>query len=539
MKGMFKRALAGVAAAALAVTGLALGAGAANAAQTDPDGVVTENVKFTFTANTESQLTNRDLDAYKIGNFVQYGTDPDFVYGVETVDGVNRTALKTALEAAGFTGMPTDDTTDLLAWALSQTGTKFDHSSDNPWGVGGDSASRKFADSLAASLKDTPATKENILSGHTPTGSDDAGYSVSVDLPAGLYLFIDRTPGTVNVTKAVPMLASTGGTPVDGKLTSATNLVSINFKNETNTDWKKTASDDSVTVGQRLTYTLEGTVPATGAEGFAFYDIPGTGLSIDPNSIKVYEDKIAEANQMQQDDYTVVWGKDDAPWTSDEDGLYVGNGSNMFTVSIGQPVTGAKYFVTYEAVVNSAAANRDKVVNRLTDKNGNDIITPVESNLFKFDFTKQDAQGNKLGGVTFTIYDDKGVALPDYTGGSNGDSTSTSDENGKVEFKGLAAGKYTVKETVVKDGFMDMKLSFTVTIDDKGVATFSADAWGLVDNNDKTVTNVRKVTELPLTGAAGTALFTVLGLLIAGAGALVYMKSRYMKSRSVKHALRG
>ena len=39
---------------------------------------------------------------------------------------------------------------------------------------------------------------------------------------------------------------------------------------------------------------------------------------------------------------------------------------------------------------------------------------------------------------------------------------------------------------------------------------------------------------LPLTGAAGTMLFTVLGLLIAGAGALVYMKSR-----SVKHMLRG
>ena len=48
------------------------------------------------------------------------------------------------------------------------------------------------------------------------------------------------------------------------------------------------------------------------------------------------------------------------------------------------------------------------------------------------------------------------------------------------------------------------------------------------------VTNVKKVTQLPLTGAAGTMLFTVLGLLIAGAGALVYMKSR-----NVKHALRG
>ena len=36
------------------------------------------------------------------------------------------------------------------------------------------------------------------------------------------------------------------------------------------------------------------------------------------------------------------------------------------------------------------------------------------------------------------------------------------------------------------------------------------------------------------TSAAPTALFTMLGLLIASAGALVYMKSR-----NVKHALRG
>ena len=49
-----------------------------------------------------------------------------------------------------------------------------------------------------------------------------------------------------------------------------------------------------------------------------------------------------------------------------------------------------------------------------------------------------------------------------------------------------------------------------------------------------TVNNVKSITELPLTGAAGTALFTVLGLLIAGAGALVYMKSR-----SVERMLRG
>ena len=38
--------------------------------------------------------------------------------------------------------------------------------------------------------------------------------------------------------------------------------------------------------------------------------------------------------------------------------------------------------------------------------------------------------------------------------------------------------------------------------------------------------NVRNITQLPLTGAAGTAMFTMIGVLLAGAGALVYVRSR-------------
>ena len=88
-----------------------------------------------------------------------------------------------------------------------------------------------------------------------------------------------------------------------------------------------------------------------------------------------------------------------------------------------------------------------------------------------------------------------------------------------------------------------MGLSFNVTIKD-GKITVSGETaskwinldYALVSGSDKDikVQNVKSITELPLTGAAGTALFTVLGLLIAGAGALVYMKSR-----SVKRMLRG
>ena len=52
-----------------------------------------------------------------------------------------------------------------------------------------------------------------------------------------------------------------------------------------------------------------------------------------------------------------------------------------------------------------------------------------------------------------------------------------------------------------------------------GLATSGAD--GAI-----TVKNVKSITQLPLTGAVGTVLFTIVALLLAGAGAAVALKSR-------------
>lgn len=43
---------------------------------------------------------------------------------------------------------------------------------------------------------------------------------------------------------------------------------------------------------------------------------------------------------------------------------------------------------------------------------------------------------------------------------------------------------------------------------------------------DYSVINVRNVTELPKTGAAGVALFGTLAVLLAGAGVTIFVKSR-------------
>lgn len=70
MKGMFKRALAGIAAAALAATGLAMGAATANAALVD-----TANIVLTGEIKAEE---NRTFKAFQLGDY----TTPEYVGGV-------------------------------------------------------------------------------------------------------------------------------------------------------------------------------------------------------------------------------------------------------------------------------------------------------------------------------------------------------------------------------------------------------------------------------------------------------------------------
>ena len=65
---------------------------------------------------------------------------------------------------------------------------------------------------------------------------------------------------------------------------------------------------------------------------------------------------------------------------------------------------------------------------------------------------------------------------------------------------------------------------------ENGTVTFKQDLLHQVTlpigDQIATVKNVKSITQLPLTGAAGTTLFTVVALLVAGAGVTVAVKSR-------------
>nr|WP_274518391.1 prealbumin-like fold domain-containing protein [Bifidobacterium cuniculi] len=136
-----------------------------------------------------------------------------------------------------------------------------------------------------------------------------------------------------------------------------------------------------------------------------------------------------------------------------------------------------------------------------------------------------------MAGAEFTISGDNIDA--DYK-----DSVVTTGTDGKVSFTRLAAGTYTVKETKVPEGYLqNVQPEFTVTIDADGNVTFGTDAWGLLQKGDDdayTVKNVKSVTQLPLTGAAGIIMLVVMALLLGGAAALIAVRSN-----SLKRQLRG
>lgn len=495
-----RKLFAGIAAAATLLGGMALGATSAQA-----DGTVVDNTAtFTFTADKAEQLTNRQLSFYKIGDYVQYGTGTSAGYGVQTNE-ANKNAVNAALGTTLGTTLGASynkDNVDNLAAALADR--QLDQSLTRPWTEGN---TRKFAEALA---------QQQNLAAVTPAPEFTVnGTSATVTLPAGIYLVVDNTDATAGVTKAVPMIVSSG-TVNNGVLTNPAEGATVNFKNTAVEEPSKDVSDKNISLGQKLTYTLTGHVANPKPESFVFRDIPGKGLTIDVNSFEatVGETSISFSDYFTTDFTNLNQNK--------------GDGNKEFTVTVKAEklaeLAGKTIVVTYKAEVNSEAAGE---VNNKLVKNDSSYAT-VSTKLFSFSFSKRDNDNNALAGAIFklSVADNQTGVLPTLNGQEYG-TTQTSDNKGNVTFSGLKAGTYTVTETEAPDGYMSTFLpSFTVTIDENGEATFGEDAFGLVNTSEKTVKNIKSITQLPLTGAAGTMLFTVVALLVAGAGVTIAIKSR-------------
>ena len=515
-----RKLFAGIAAAATLLGGMALGATSAQADDA-ADTPVTGEATFTFTAETAEQLTNANLKAYKIGDYVQYGSDENVAYGVVT-NSANKNAVDSALKTAG---VATTNDQDNLAAALN-TGA-LDISTTRPWNS--PDKTRKFANALESENELTNGTSVTF---GTPTGSDENEYSATVSLPAGIYVFIDSAVATGSVTKAIPMIVASGTVNAEKKvLTNPTAAATVNMKNTNNPGKTKEVNKTSAAIGDTLTYTLTGSIANPAPTEFKFADKPGKGLTIKANSFQFFTEDANKTRHPESADNFHVALTDD----------FKGNGNATFDVKVNDPSTyaGKKIVVTFEAVINDEADVENGVVNEL-DNYGTSVQAPTTFG--KFDFTKVDPDGKGIKDVTFQVKDgdttlyfvkqDDGSykkAASATTSGATADVKTGAD--GKLSFTGLDKTKtYTVTETARANGnYLDIKPSFTVSFRN-GVAvlakTTTSDPWGLVNITAKTVKNIKSITQLPLTGAAGTMLFTVVALLVAGAGVTIAIKSR-------------
>ena len=516
-----RKLFAGIAAAATLLGGMALGATSAQAdgaAGTPVTGVAT----FTFTAETAEQLTNANLKAYKIGDYVQYGSGENVAYGVVT-NSNNKTAVDSALKAAGVD--TTDSEVDHLAAALNAG--QLDVSDVRPWAS--PTATRKFADALESEGRLTSGTDVTLSN---PVAAQDGSYSATVSLQAGIYVFIDSAVATGSVTKAIPMIVASGTVNAEKKvLTNPTAAATVNMKNTNNPGKTKEVNKTSAAIGDTLTYTLTGSIANPAPTEFKFADKPGKGLTIKANSFQFFTEDANKTRHPESADNFHVALTDD----------FKGNGNATFDVKVNDPSTyaGKKIVVTFEAVINDEADVENGVVNEL-DNYGTPVQAPTTFG--KFDFTKVDPDGKGIKDVTFQVKDGDTTlyfvkqkdgsykkAASATTSGATADVKTGAD--GKLSFTGLDKNKiYTVTETVrASDAYLNIMPSFTVSFskeDGSAVLTATSDPWGLVNTSEKTVKNIKSITQLPLTGAAGTMLFTVVALLVAGAGVTIAIKSR-------------
>ena len=528
-------------------TAAGLGAVAASSANAQ---VVTDGEKtITLNATSADQLTGHTFKAVKVASYDVYGTAPNQSVTLKTEDGL-KTDIAKYLKYTG--------TGDPLAWAQQQDQAKLDKSATSPWL--GDGTTRGLADQLAskATTEATPALS-----------SDNKQATFTLDSP-GLWLIVDQVV-TGKSSKALPILAGTKLTINNTVYSSG----SIDMKNQT-ASVSKTVTDQTVAAGQDASYTITTKVP-----NYVGYKVKGYQFTV---SDKFADDaplaykagtlivKINGQTLTQGTDYTVDgFDLSSKTFTIDLSNYIKAKGfkgtlaeDSKFTDAglVGKTVT-----VEYKATVTGSTGNNG-AANTPTAKYPNDPSnneskqevpgTPVK--VFNFDYTlvkKDKTTGAALKGAKFAIkQNDKYLAYtrdqdgnnkwitldakPESTADGTLSGVFTTGANGKVTFPALDEGKYTIEEIAAPDGYVNPGVSFSFTIaanlsgtgaDQTASPTYTVDAdsttsdvWHLVGNGNTAevvVENVKNITQLPLTGGAGTVLFTVVAALLISAGVTI------------------
>lgn len=516
-----RKLFAGIAAAATLLGGMALGAVSAQA----------DDAATTPLLQVNNAQEDHTYTPYRFATFENAGNG---TVEVSTVEAWKDAVTAAADTANGNDSIPAEYKNNPAAYVATFNAEQI----------------REFATELA---------KTNPL----PT-ADGAGLTVTAEQAGtaqpvavsgeGWYLVTDTftKSGETTATTGTPAVVATtvNGltdlTIVADKVTGQGNITTVgqfNAKNENPlTPPAKTAkvgnvdvNGKTVNVGDTVDFTVSAAVPASAGNydvyPFTITDTASKGLKVaETNTFKVQVD----GRDVDSSLYTVTQTGSAAVGTTTT--ITFASAKSLAGKTIVVSYTGT---VTKDALTDLGGSVNNKAM--ITTNGGASGEGTTESKTYGFQFKKigVDNDANALAGAQFVIKKKDGKFLKQDTESkawsSVDDQTNatvfTSGADGLVQFKGLAAGDYTVMETNAPNGYaQNFKVIFDVSIAENGTVTFKQDLLHQVtlptDDQIATVKNVKSITQLPLTGAAGTTLFIVVALLLAGAGVAVVVKSR-------------
>lgn len=386
--------------------------------------------------------------------------------------------------------------------------------------------------------------------------AEETGSTGATELPLGVYLVKETTTpaGYVASKPFIVSVPSTDNYDTAGKEGTEFiyNITAKPKNSKMSVDKTIVNEDKTAYIGGFVEYKVETQIPKYGTEYtnpvFNIYDKMSNGLSF------VNDDNdTAHKLKVVVDGTEIVKGEN--TYTLATNGL---SDEKTFEIQFAKAFLenkknkGKKVEVTYYAQVNKNAVYINENSANITYQNKPGTTTdatPSEKNVYTYgiDLTKtgdKSVDANGLDGAEFTLAVANGEMISilvngtkvDVNGNSKDEFRTTTVENkkGKLVFKGLKAGTYTLTETKSPSGYSLAKNPITIVItanEDGRLADATVDGNSVKDN----MTEVGVVPvglqnksgfNLPATGGMGTYLFTIGGLVIMAGAALLLIAAK-------------
>lgn len=316
-------------------------------------------------------------------------------------------------------------------------------------------------------------------------------------------------------------------------------------------------------IGDVITYHVPviAIVPDAGLTKLGITDTMSKGLTFVQAGQKVTSDDVSvytgssvvAGNKVDSSNYTVEVSEDEGKTILN---VYF---TEAYLETLNATPGTREFLFVYDAQLNKDAVlgtsgntNDVDMIYNYTN-NPTDITVPGNTTTvytWGIDLTKTGDDGSKLAGVQFTlkkdgadlsfVYDET-INAYRYVVDADAESVSTTlttKTDGKLIIRGLDSGTYTLTETKTNDGYTLLKNPITIKItgnNANGSANATVDGKDVsmvADNGSSSallpITVVNNTGfDLPQTGAAGTAIFAIAGIVIvAAAGALLIFRRK-------------